>query len=194
MRFGIALKLTVLLTSFGLLAMGFVGYDAYANSRVTLLESVQRDLLTATQVLGRQFETGINIVANDTCMLASLASTPVVAGDRLLQAKSPEVARVVDAFKALMAVRPAYMQIRLISASQHGLELVRVDRDGSALLHIPEADLQEKAHYAYVFNTVRLNRGQVYLSDISINHEEGAHSGLNRPTVRVATPVLGADG
>lgn len=194
MRFGIALKLTVMLTSFGLLAMGFVGYDAYANSRVTLLESVQRDLLTATQVLGRQFETGINIVASDTCMLASLASTPAVAGDRLLQAKSPEVTRVVDAFKALMAVRPAYMQIRLISASQHGLELVRVDRDGSALLHIPEADLQEKAHYAYVFNTLRLKRGQVYLSDISINHEEGAHSGLNRPTVRVATPVLGADG
>ncbi len=194
MRFGIALKLTVLLTSFGLLAMGFVGYYAYAHSRVTLLDSVQRDLLTATQVLGRQFETGINIVASDTSMLASLASTPVVAGDRLLQAKSPEVARLVDAFKALMAVRPAYMQIRLISASQHGLELVRVDRDGRALLHIPEADLQEKAHYAYVFNTLRLNRGQVYLSDISINHEEGAHSGLNRPTVRVATPVLGADG
>jgi diguanylate cyclase (GGDEF)-like protein len=194
MRFGIAPKLTLLLTSFGLLAMGFVGYYAYANSRVTLQESVQRDLLTATQVLGRQFETGIHEIAGDTCMLASLASAQVVASDRLSQPKSPEAARLVDAFKAVMAVRPAYMQIRLISATQHGLELVRVDRDGRALLQITEADLQEKAHYAYVFNTLRLGRGQVYLSDISINHEEGAHAGLNRPTVRVATPVMGADG
>lgn len=194
MRFGIALKLTLLLTSFGLLAMGFIGYYAYANSRVTLLESVQRDLLTATQVLGRQFEAGIKVVASDTGMLASLASAPLVAGERLSQAKNPEAARLVDAFKALMAVRPEYTQVRLISAVQHGLELVRVDRDGSALLDIPEADLQEKAHFAYVFNTLSLGRGQVYLSDISINHEEGAHAGLNRPTVRVATPVLGAGG
>lgn len=194
MRFGIAFKLTLLLTIFGLMAMGLVGYYVYASSRVTLLASAQRDLLTATQVLGRQFENGMDVVASDTCMLASLSSTPAVAADPITQAQSPEASRLADAFKALMAVRPAYLQIRLISASQHGLELVRVDRDGNALLHIAQAELQEKAHYAYVFNTLRLSRGQVYLSDISINHEEGAHAGLNQPTVRVATPVLGADG
>ena len=194
MRFGIAFKLTLLLTSFGLVAMGLVGYYAYTNSRLAVLESAQRDLLTATQVLGRQFETSIEVVASDTRMLASLVSAPVVASDRMKRVQSAEESRLVDAFKALMVVRPAYFQIRLISATHHGLELVRVDRDGSALLPIPEADLQEKAHYAYVFNTLRLGRGQVYLSDISINHEEGAHAGLNQPTVRVATPVLGDDG
>lgn len=194
MHFGIAFKLTLLLTSFGLVAMGLVGYYAYANSRVTLLESAQRDLLTATKVLGRQFETRMDVVSNDTRMLASLASAQAVAADRLVQAQSPQAARLADAFKALMAVRPAYFQIRLISAAQHGLELLRVDRDGSALLQVFEPDLQEKNHYAYVFNTLRMGRGQVYLSDIGINHEVGAHAGLNRPTVRVATPVLDVDG
>lgn len=194
MRFGIAFKLTLLLTSFGLVAMGLVGYYAHVNSRVTLLESAQRDLLTATQVLGRQFESGMDVVASDTRMLSKLSSAPAVAADRLLQAQSSETSSLTDAFKALMAVRPAYLQVRLISAAQHGLELVRVDRDGSALLTIPEADLQEKAHFSYVFNTLRLGRGQVYLSDIGINHEEGAHAGLNQPTVRVATPVLGSEG
>lgn len=174
MRFGIAFKLTLLLTSFSLVAMGLVGYYAYTNSRLTVLESAQRDLLTATQVLGRQFETSIEVVASDARMLASLVSAPVVASDRMNRMQSAEESRLVDAFKAMM--------------------VVRVDRDGSALLQIPEADLQEKAHYAYVFNTLRLGRGHVYLSDISINHEEGAHAGLNQPTVRVATPVLGDDG
>ncbi len=174
MRFGIAFKLTLLLTSFSLVAMGLVGYYAYTNSRLTVLESAQRDLLTATQVLGRQFETSIEVVASDARMLASLVSAPVVASDRMNRMQSAEESRLVDAFKAMM--------------------VVRVDRDGSALLQIPEADLQEKAHYAYVFNTLRLGRGHVYLSDISINYEEGAHAGLNQPTVRVATPVLGDDG
>jgi diguanylate cyclase (GGDEF)-like protein len=39
-----------------------------------------------------------------------------------------------------------------------------------------------------------LARGDVYLSDITINREAGVHAGLNKPTLRVATPVAGADG
>ncbi|MDO9199306.1 GGDEF domain-containing protein [Rhodoferax sp.] len=181
MRFGIAFKLGLLLASFSLVAMGTVGYYAYASGRAALLTAAQRDLLTATQVLGRNFQASIDEVAGDALLLASLAA----GNDKKLLA---------DTFTALMAVNPQYFQIRLIGADDHGLELVRVDRDGDKLARVPAGDLQEKAHYAYVFNTLQLGRGQVYLSDITLNHEEGAHSGLHKPTVRVATPVLAGDG
>lgn len=181
MRFGIGFKLGLLLASFSLVAMGTVGYYAYASGRAALLAAAQRDLLTATQVLGRNFQASIDDVAGDTLLLASLAA----GNDKRLLA---------DTFTALMAVNPQYFQIRLIGADDHGLELVRVDRDGDKLARVPAANLQEKAHYAYVFNTLQLARGQVYLSDITLNHEVGAHSGLHKPTVRVATPVLGDDG
>lgn len=181
MRFGIGFKLGLLLASFSLVAMGTVGYYAYASGRAALLAAAQRDLLTATQVLGRNFQASIDEVAGDTLLLASLAA----GNDKRLLA---------DTFTALMAVNPQYFQIRLIGADDHGLELVRVDRDGDKLARVPAANLQEKAHYAYVFNTLQLARGQVYLSDITLNHEVGAHSGLHKPTVRVATPVLGGDG
>jgi hypothetical protein len=42
-KFGIGFKLSVLLASFGLLAMGIVGYYSYASSRATLLQATQRD-------------------------------------------------------------------------------------------------------------------------------------------------------
>lgn len=196
MRYGIGFKLGLLLASFSLVAMGIVGYYSYTSGRATLLAAAQRDLLTATQVLGRNFQASIDEVAGDALLLASLPTGPTIAGAPRDSgaAASRDRKLLADTFTALMAVHPEYFQVRLIGAGDHGLELVRVDRDGDRLASVPAADLQEKAHYAYVFNTLKLGRGQVYLSDITINHEEGAHSGLHKPTVRVATPVLGGDG
>lgn len=56
----------------------------------------------------------------------------------------------------MMAVNPEYFRVRLIGAAQHGLELVRLDRDGENLLPVQAGDLQEKSHYLYVFNTLQL--------------------------------------
>lgn len=194
MRYGIGFKLGLLLASFGLVAMGLVGYYAYASSRANLLAAAQGDLLTATQVLGRSFQTSIDEIAADTSMLASLPISAAIASARQRPGPVGEQKLLTDTFTAMLAVHPEYFQIRLIGAYQHGLELVRVDRDGDQLVPIAAPDLQEKAHYPYVFNTLQLGRGQVYLSAITINNEEGAHSGLRKPSVRVATPVLAGDG
>lgn len=191
MRQGIAFKLGLLLATFSLVAMGMVGYYSYSSSRATLLDAAQRDLLTATQVLGRNFQASIDEVAGDSLLLARLPAAALVAAETALGHPANDLAEV---FSAIMAEHPAYFQIRLIGAARHGLELVRVDRDGDKLVRVAAADLQEKGHYPYVFDTLRLGRGQVHLSDIGLNHEAGAHSGLEQPTVRVATPVLGPDG
>lgn len=194
MRYGIGFKLGLLLASFSLVAMGIVGYYSYASGRATLLAAAQRDLLTATHVLGRNFQANIDAVARDTLLLASLpASSAMVSSPESMPAgRDPK--GLSDTFAAMMAAHPEYFQIRLIGADQHGLELVRLDRDDGKLVPVQADNLQEKAHYPYVFNTLQLGRGQVYLSDITINHEEGAHSGLHKPTVRVASPVLDDSG
>ncbi len=194
MRYGIGFKLGLLLASFGLVAMGLVGYYAYASSRATLLKAAQGDLLRATQVLGRSFQASIDEIAADTALLASLPISAGIASARQGPGPVRDQKLLTDMFAAMLAVHPEYFQIRLIGADRHGLELVRVDRDGDQLIPIAAPDLQEKAHYPYVFNTLQLGRGQVYLSSITINHEEGAHSGLHKPSVRVATPVLAEDG
>lgn len=194
MRYGIAFKLGLLLATFSLVAMGIVGYCTYSSSRATLLSAAQRDLLTATQVLGRNFQSSIDEIAGDSLLLAGLPGTPVIIDGPDGAAAEHNRKLLTDIITSLMVVHPEYVQIRLIGADHHGLELVRVDRDTDKLAIVAAADLQEKGHYPYVFNTLLLGRGQIYLSDITINHEVGAHSGLHRPTVRVATPVLGGDG
>lgn len=194
MKFGIAFKLGCLLAVFGVLACGLTGYYSYSSSRATLLKAAERDLLTATQVLGRNLRGNIDGVSRDALMLAGIAQ-----GKALPQTPSAPVREqaendLAELFETLMRVHPEYMQIRLISAAGHGLEQVRVDRDGEQPARIPYPGLQEKAHFDYVFDTLRLPPGQVRLSPIVINHELGTHSGVGRPTLHVSTPVAGADG
>ena len=194
MRYGIGFKLGLLLAAFGVVAMGLVGYYLYGSSRATLLDASQRDLLAATQVLGRNFQTSIEEVSGDALLLAQLPTTLGIARAHKNGTSNDGGKLLCDTFEAMMAVNPQYLQIRLISTVDHGLELVRLDRDGHQMVPVTGVNLQEKAHFSYVFNTLPLRRGHVYLSDISINHEEGVHSGLHKPTVRVATPVVTDDG
>ena len=194
MKFGIAFKLGCLLAVFGVLACGLTGYYSYSSSRATLLKAAERDLLTATQVLGRNLRGNIDGVSRDALVLAGIAQ-----GKALPQAPNAPVREqaendLAELFETLMRVHPEYMQIRLISATGHGLEQVRVDRDGEQPVRIPYPGLQEKGHFDYVFDTLRLPPGQVRLSPIVINHELGTHSGVGRPTLHVSTPVAGADG
>lgn len=191
---GLGFKLGVLLAVFGILAAGLTGYYSYTTSRVMLAKSAEHDLMTSTQVLARRFSLALDEVASNARLLAALPDVAPI-GKALLDPRAePQRAALAQTFSAMLAVHPEYFQIRLISASKHGIELVRVDRDSDKLTRVTGDDLQEKGHFPYVFNTLRLARGEVYLSKIAINHEQGAHSGLDKPTLRVATPVFLDDG
>ena len=101
---------------------------------------------------------------------------------------------LADTFAAMLSAHPEYFQIRLIGIGQGGPELVRVDRNGKRLTRVQDGDLRKRGSYPYVAGTLRLARGDIYLSDITINHEKGAHSGRDKPTVTVSTPVFAQNG
>ncbi|MBB2493603.1 diguanylate cyclase domain-containing protein [Aquipseudomonas ullengensis] len=194
MKFGIAFKLGCLLALFGVLVTGLTGYYSYSNSRSMLLKAAERDLQTATQVLGRNLRSSLDGVARDVRLLADVAE------ERDLPEQVSDIDRahvegdMAELFRAQMQVHPEYLQIRLISAAGHGLEQVRVDRDGDRLLRVEGDQLQEKAHFPYVFDTLQLPRGQARLSPIGINREQGTHAAENRPTLYVSAPLVDSQG
>lgn len=194
MKLSIGFKLGFLLAAFGILATSLTGYYFYSSSRNMLTRAAERDLLTATQVVGRNMKIIIGVIAEDAQLLAAIPVTGEVFKSPDEQVAERDKKVLADTFSAMLSAHPEYFQIRLISASQNGLELVRVDRNGKRLTRVSGENLQEKGHYPYVFDTARLARGDIYLSDITINHEKGAHSGLNKPTVTVSTPVIARNG
>ena len=234
MRLGIGFKLGFLLAAFGIMATSLTAYYFYNSSRHLLTGAAERDLLAATQVVGRNMKITIDVIAEDSQLLAGMPVTSNVftshgrviegsylsnaeisnyllandndasgnkAKDNPDQASQDDIAAaendkriLADTFTAMLAAHPEYFQIRLISIGQGGLELVRVERSGRSVIRVPDSELKRRGRYPYVTGTMRLARGDIYLSDITINHEPGTHAALNQPTVTVSTPVFSAAG
>lgn len=191
-KFGIVVKLGILLAVFGVLAAGLTGYYTYQATREILVKKAGEELVQSTRIMGRRFSNSADAVARDALMFAGTPDARDVFGG----GQTAEVARLRMAaqFRSLLAQHSEYYQVRLISAQNNGIERVRVDRDGSSLKTVSGADLQEKMQYPYVYETLRLAEGDVHYSRIFINREAGAHSGQKKPTLQVATPVAGPDG
>ena len=177
MKWSIALRLGALLASFSVFAAILAGYYTFDSSRSRLQGRAERALLATTQVLARHMQAGFGTVARDTSFLASVAGTEQDRG------------RLAEIFKANLAAHPAYQQIRYISAKDHGLELVRIDRQGDMLVRAADEALQEKAHFPFVFEALGLAAGQVYVSEFGINHE-GSPEDDALPVFYMASPVV----
>lgn len=189
MRFPIAWRLGLVLVLVGVFGTGLTGYFAYQASRDQLVKASEDRLLTATRVLMRQVSVALKGITADVLLIAQ---HPQAA--RILQRSDPAFQALTEnnvalIFERMMTVHPEYFQIRLIEAANHGLERIRVDRGNGELLHIKGDDLQEKGHYHYVFQALRLAPGSVYVSRAAINHEVGAHAGEERPALQVAAPI-----
>jgi diguanylate cyclase len=189
-KFGITARITLALALAGALVASLTGYYALSASRALLIQSAQDELLLSTQVLARRVAVTRQEVSRNLQVLATHPSTLAAVRPGNVDAEN----QLATLFKVLIEANSAYLQIRLISAANHGLERVRVDRDSGTTQTISGDDLQEKGHFGYVIETLKLQAGETYLSPININHETGSHAGLGRPTVTLATPVADKGG
>ncbi|QEG22842.1 Oxygen sensor histidine kinase NreB [Mariniblastus fucicola] len=102
--------------------------------------------------------------------------------------KTPESLRETEAgFAAFLASQKTYSQIRLID--RKGMEVVRVDWNGSEANVVPVRDLQDKAERYYVSDSLSLEPGEMFTSEFDLNEEQGEIERPLRPVIRFVTPV-----
>lgn len=191
MRLGVATKLAILLTTFALLISGMTALHVYHESGDLLKNAAQERLLTTTQVLGRRIVNVIHAAEQDARRLADSPNAAAILASPESPDKASKIKELVAQFNSQLRFNPEYYQIRLISASDYGLERVRVDRESAdRFIQIQGKDLQEKGHYPYVFEALRLHRGAIYSSPMLINHEIGAHAGTDMATMRISAPIF----
>lgn len=190
MMFRLATRLATVLALLGMMVAGLTGWYVYDASRTLLVDSAQSKLLTATRVMARRVSTSRAESSRDLQVLAQHPDTRLLVG-----AHDPNARERLEALMASMLMsNPSYLQIRLIGRQDHGLERVRVDRHDGTAFPVPDADMQEKGHFDYVSETLKMSPGQTYASRIVINRDAGVHAGEGKPTVVVGMPVSDANG
>lgn len=190
MKLRLTTRLATVLALLGVLAAGLTGWYVYGASRELMVEAAQSKLLTATQVMVRRVTFTREAVTRDLKLLSQHPDALAV-----LQGQHPDAqARLETLFAMLMQSNPSYLQVRLIGQRAHGLERVRVDRHDGQPLVIEPPDMQEKGHFAYVSEALKVPAGETYVSRIVINREAGIHAGEGKPSVIMAMPVRSASG
>lgn len=101
--------------------------------------------------------------------------------------------RVVNEFTAFLSSRLEYYdQVRYLD--EGGREVVRVNNAAGAAEVVPPQELQDKVDRYYVRDTLALPTGAVYISPFDLNVENGQVEVPYKPTIRVASRVVDAQG
>ncbi|NJB72968.1 MULTISPECIES: sensor histidine kinase [Thalassospira] len=94
-------------------------------------------------------------------------------------------------FRSLAREVQRFSQLRIVLPS--GMEAVRVDARGNEVIVTPEDELQDKSDRYYMEAARSLSPGQVYVSRLDLNVENGEIEVPWRPTTRLVAPISGID-
>lgn len=88
--------------------------------------------------------------------------------------------------------RDLFDQIRYID--EHGLEQLRVEDTTDGFNRIPSYELQDKSERYYVQAGLLLEEGQLYISELDLNIENGVIEIPEKPVIRFVAPMFSNDG
>jgi PAS domain S-box-containing protein len=117
-------------------------------------------------------------------LVESLSFDPVVAEGRQRY--------LAEVFLTFAREKGLYDQIRFLDTE--GQEVVRVNLAGGDPVLVGGSQLRDKSGRYYVAKALRLDKGQVYLSPLDLNIEDGAVEQPIKPVLRFATPVFDSEG
>ncbi len=101
--------------------------------------------------------------------------------------------RLAAIAQAYVTARPELFQVRLIGLADQGRELMRVEQNQAGQVRVvPPNELQQKGAYGYFKQALGLAPGQVALSPLDLNVENGQIEMPPRPTLRASVAVRNA--
>ena len=172
----------------------FANQQIVASNNQTLLTDLKINLSEVEVRLGNEF-------ASFREDIGFLYTTPPISG--LTRAKKSGIdpldgtttalwkSRLEKIFMGFMQHNRAYFQLRIIDSE--GDELIRVERVDNLITARDDNDMQDKSNRYYFAETSALAEGQLFVSTIDLNRENGELEFPYRPTLRLARAIFGED-
>jgi methyl-accepting chemotaxis protein len=194
-------RLTIILVLIALIPLVTIAAVSYVQARQALEEGALREVSVSTKAsaqeiqafLGGQFEADA----------LSLSQSPLLQG--IIRTKDDNgldpqfnyayevwVERLNQTLIPMAEHKKFYQQLRYLDET--GQELVRVDFDGQQAIVISGDELQDKSSRDYFQETMKLQAGEVYISELTLNQEQGQIQVPHTPVLRFGTPVFDPTG
>lgn len=178
--------MVVLLSLWALIgAGGYLLAESQTKHGLDLIKTSADDSVnSAAQDLGKRLAEAVD----DITFLGRLPRLQ----DTLTSDSADNLSRLAENFGAYAQANRSITQIRWINAQ--GQEKVRVNATGGHTTRTDEGELQNKSDRTYVQRTDQLQAGEIYISPMDLNMENGQIQIPHLPTVRLTTPLFDAQG
>jgi PAS domain S-box-containing protein len=180
-----------------------VGWFSYRSLEQALIPRVLERIETHSRFVAADLESHIRSAPGDITTFANLEPVAGLVRASLNGGIDPVDRTTLAAWRerlegrlaAQMALKPAY-SLRFVGVADNHREIVRVDRSGpNGSVHIAsDAELRQVGDARFFRNTINLAAGEVYVSAVSLNEDNGVVETPRVPTIRVAKPVRAPDG
>ncbi|QWG17546.1 PAS domain S-box protein [Bradyrhizobium sediminis] len=192
-------RLTIAMVALVLLATTAVGVLTYRKIASIALPRALDRVDTHAHLLGSELAASVRGARADVMGFRSAVAVNDIMTVRLNRGIDPAAAateaelrrRLGQRFAAELASKPNYHAFRIIGVDDGGREIVRVDRSGpaGAIRIVPDHELRRKGDSTAFAETIRLPAGEVYVSPVDLNQDDGVIEIPHVPVVRIATPL-----
>ncbi len=190
-----------MLSAFVIVTIAFAFFFFIISSGIIrgfLLEDAYERILFQTEAKVLQAEQLMKGARNDILLLSSLPEFQVYLDSLEDEQKQTEAENlrknIVDVFARAEETRQYYSQIRYIDET--GWEVIRVNFSNEEAVAVAESDLLDKSQRYYFTETMKLNEGEIFISEIDLNRD-GIDNTITEPyelTMRLATALFDNQG
>jgi diguanylate cyclase (GGDEF)-like protein len=99
-----------------------------------------------------------------------------------------DIQGIAEEWRIYSEYKGLYDQVRFIDAD--GIEKIRINYSEDETYIVDQAALQNKKDRYYFTETAQLNKGQILISRIDLNMENGVIEIPIKPTIRLSTPIF----
>ena len=177
---------------FPVLLLGFiVGVFILHFSRISDLEIIKAKQYAAVSIVQDAISEDIQLAISDLLILAGDSNLRHLfcgtgEADPIIKEK------LITLFQTVAGAKRCYDQLRILD--RKGMEIVRVNYNGSSPVVVPDLELQNKGGRYFFDDTFNLKPGEIFISPLDLNIEQGQIEQPLKPMIRIGTPFYDANG
>ena len=184
-------KLLLSLLLVALLPTVLLGSYSLYSANKSLRESSILSLGSKTTLTSERIETFLENISSDIHYLRDSSSIRLYLSSLNTENERSKVLlrkNVEMSLNEFVDKKKIYQQARFIGID--GKEVVRINYDGIHAKTVSQNDLQNKKNSDYFNDAIKLAEGEILISTIDLNRENGEIEYPIRPTIRYATSVF----
>jgi PAS domain S-box-containing protein len=167
------------------------GYARYMQRQFALDRAKERASVDL-QLISSDIHSALGWIMRDLLVLRDLPSLQLAINAGNNDQRQAALAAVRKEFLSMAAHHQIFQQIRFLDRTGH--EIIRVNARAGKTWLTPVEKLQDKSNRYYFQAAAALKQGQVYISPMDLNIEQGLIERPIMPVIRYATPVTDQNG